>query len=139
MPATPPFPRRTWLAIPAVGLFATDAALTAIGQTAGYWSGQYHLVVEGNPIAKPILAISPWLFLGLSFVWACLVATLIVFWNHRISNVIALLIAFGHSLGAASWILDGPLGWPGAIVFLFAASEFASRCWRRSDSNPLRA
>lgn len=127
--------RRIWLAVPAIALFATDVALTLRGQSAEYWSGQFDLVVEGNPVAKPILASSPWLFLGLSVAWALLLLSAISLWKHRVANGLARLVAFGHAIGAASWMLNGPLGWAGVIVFLIIASELSARCWRRAEAN----
>lgn len=127
--------RRIWLAIPSIALFACDVALTLGGQSPEYWSGDYHRVVEGNPIAKPILAHSPWLFLGLSIAWAIFLFVVIVFWNHRFANGVAIVVAIGHSLGVGSWILNSSLGWIGVVLVLAVASELSSRCWRRADPN----
>ena len=76
-----------------------------------------------------------WLFLGLSVAWAILLAAVIVLWKHRVSNGLSRIVAFGHALGAGSWMLGGQLGWAGVIVFLIIASELSARCWRRAEAN----
>jgi hypothetical protein len=58
-----------------VALFTIDVVLTLAGQTAKYWSGNYQVVVEGNPLALSILACGPWVFVAAAAGWGVAVST----------------------------------------------------------------
>ncbi|MGL4419096.1 MAG: hypothetical protein ACRCZF_00395 [Gemmataceae bacterium] len=136
---------RYWLLLPAVVLFAADVGLTLTGQPPAYWAGDFSTAIEANPIAYPILANSPWLFIGLATLWLILVSIIVVRWNHVLSGWMAVFVAFAHAIGGASWLVKlGPWGLFAAIVYIAGAAQLANWCWRsvpsteRSDSDAVQ-
>ena len=125
--------RRLWLLLPALGLYAADLGLTLTGQPAAYWGGDYSKAVEHNPLAYPILARHPVWFVGTGLAWAVVFSTVIVLWRSRVSDWIAVLLAFGHALGGSTWLArHGFGGLVLAIVYLAVASRVSGACWRRA-------
>ena len=122
--------RRLWLFLPAGLLFAFDVAITLHGQPAAYWAGDTAGANEANPIAYPLLAASPWLFVGLAALWLAVLGAVIVKWTSRWSHALAMGIAFAHALGGASWLLrSGDWGLAFAGVYLVFAAQFSIWCW----------
>ncbi|QEL20337.1 hypothetical protein [Limnoglobus roseus] len=121
------------LALLAVSVYQLDIALTFAGQPPAYWAGDYVGVDEVNPLAHALLAVSPWLFLALAFVWAAGFTTVLLTASDRWATVIAHLLAGGHTLGAASWLLRH--GWPGMIAagLLAFAVSYALTRFTRTD------
>lgn len=129
--------RRVWLFAPVGSLFALDVALTLLGQDPDYWSGALHTANEANPIARPLLATNPWLFAGLAVLWASVLAAVIVAWESRWSNLLAILVAFGHALGGSSWLLrTGDWGFALAGGYLVLAAQFCFWCWKKGTVQP---
>ncbi len=121
-----------WL--PPLTMFALDVALTLRGQPAEYWAGDYSRAVEANPLAWLILAVHPYLFLGLAIGWAVAFVALVTLWEHRLAKVVAFVLTVGHAVGAASWLLR--LGWPGvaaAVGLMVAAERLLTWCWPRTQ------
>ena len=122
--------RRLWLFLPAGLLFAFDVAITLHGQPAAYWAGDTAGANEANPIAYPLLAASPWLFVGLAALWLAVLGAVIVKWTSRWTHALAMGIAFAHALGGASWLLrSGDWGLAFAGVYLVFAAQFSIWCW----------
>jgi hypothetical protein len=126
-------PRRIWLVGLAVTLFAVDVALTLSGQQAEYWAGDYGALIEGNPVAVPLLLRGPWAFLTAALLWCVAILFILGRWRHPIADWCAVLIAFGHALGGASWLIrHGVWGWLAAAAYIALAAEATAWCWRRS-------
>ncbi len=118
---------------PEAVLFVADAGLTLAGQSSAYWSGDYGAAVEGNPIAHPLLVLSPWLFAGLAAVWLLVFSAVIMFWRHPAAIGIAVFIAVAHAIGGASWITRvGSWGLLATGVYIAVAAQAAGWCWRRA-------
>lgn len=125
--------RRLWFLLPALSFYAADIGLTLTGQPAAYWGGDYSQAVEHNPLAYPILAWHPVWFVGAGLAWAVVFSTVIVLWQNRISDWIAVLLAFGHAVGGSTWLArHGVGGLLLAIVYLAVASKVSGACWRRA-------
>src|SRR5262245_25095332 len=125
--------RRFWLIGPAVAVLAIDVALTLGGQSAGYWAGNFHEAVEGNPLAFPLLARGPWVFAAVAAAWGVALVLVLGWWRHAASDWIAALVALGHAVGGSSWLARfGEWGWVAAIAYLAAVSEITRWGWRRA-------
>ena len=126
--------RRLWFLLPALSLYAADLGLTLTGQPAAYWGGDYSQALEHNPLAYQILAWHPVWFVGASLAWAVVFSTVIVLWRNRVSDWIAVLLAFGHALGGSTWLArHGVGGLLLAVVYLAVASRVSGACWRRAE------
>jgi hypothetical protein len=89
-------------------------------------------VVEGNPLAFPLVACGPYGFIGLASAWGLLVALVLAWWRHWASDCLALLFTFGHAIGGSTWLVRfGPWGWVAATVYLAATADFTRWSWRR--------
>ena len=84
-----------------LAVYAADVGLTLAGQSADYWAGDYSLAEEGNPLARPFLARSPWLFLAGAAVWGLVLAAVVFLWRHRAGEWLAVLNTLGHAFGGA--------------------------------------
>ena len=125
---------RVWLLLPVAIVGLLDIALTLIGQSASYWSGNYQEVLEANPFAMPFLVRSPWLFLGSAIGFLALMCGLLLLWKHRIANSFAIFMAVSHTLGGSAWLLR-VMGWGAAVVYLVLAAQLMLFCWRRYHSS----
>ncbi|MBP3960323.1 hypothetical protein J8F10_34275 [Gemmata sp. G18] len=124
---------RLWLLLPAVCLFAGDISMTLMGQPDTYWAGDYSTAAEYNPIAYPLLARHPALFVAGMLLWLGLSAALVLWWRHPITVWLAMAIALGSALGASTWLArHGSIGWLGAIAYLSVAAVISRACWRRA-------
>lgn len=126
-------PRFRWL--PPLAVYGLDIALTLAGQSAAYWAGDRAAAVEANPLAYHLLAVSPWLFLGLAVAWAAGFLALITV-GGRVGRAVAYLVAVGHTFGAASWLIK--LGWPGIAAAAALAAGMGRALHGRTDVCPAR-
>jgi len=125
--------RRFWLLLPAWCLYAADITMTLVGQSSAYWNGDYAQASEENPIAHPLLAIHPCLFAAAAIAWAATFGSVVLFWRHRLSDWLAILLALGHAVGGSTWIArHGWGGWVMAITYLIVAAWLAGSSWRRA-------
>ena len=130
-------PRRVWLFAPVGSFFALDVVLTLLGQDPVYWNGEFQTANEANPIARPLLATSPWLFGGLAALWASALAVVIVSWESRWSDRLAMVVAVSHALGGSSWLLrSGEWGFALAGGYLVLAAQFYYWCWKKGAVQP---
>jgi len=102
-----------------VVMVVVDAALTLGGQAPEYWAGDCSFVRESNPIACPLLELHPMAFVLGVVLWTVSFTAAI----HRLptgwARVVAFVVMFGHTLGAATWLLRwryGLLAVPGIFV-----------------------
>ena len=90
--------QRLWLVAPPTVLWAADIALTLAGQSSAYWSGDYGQAQESNPLAFPLLASSPWVFVGVTALWGLLISGIVLLWQHWATPWIAALSAVGQQV-----------------------------------------
>lgn len=115
-----------------------DLIVTLLFQPATYWQGDFQAVHEGNPLARWLLAQSPWCFVTVALLWMLVFSAIVLCWHHSFTFVLTWLITFGHAYGMASWFLAwGTLGWCLAATILVLAYLFLSWSWRRSTLNNL--
>jgi hypothetical protein len=125
--------RRCWILLPALVLYCLDISLTLIGQPADYWAGDWAKTSEINPIAYPLLAAGAICFAVAAVLWAAAFSTFILLARLSIARIVAYVIAFGHAIGAATWLVrHGVMGWIAAVALLVAAAWFTSYCSNRT-------
>ncbi len=87
-----------------------DLALTLLGQTSGYWAGDYGAVLETNPAARLLLEIHP-VALVVAFVpYLATMVVLILRLRSDAARALALVFTLGHAFGASTWLLRLPGG-----------------------------
>jgi hypothetical protein len=90
-----------------------DLSLTLLGQPPEYWAGDYRLVNEASPTFHDLLAYHPLAFLAGEVVWVALFTGLILLLPETLALIACIAIVFGHTAGAASWIVwRFELGYP---------------------------
>ena len=124
---------RGWFLLPAVVVYSIDVTLTLVGQDDAYWQGDYGLAIEGNPLVRPVLAYSPWLFIGAVFAWGVLFGAIVLFWRHRAAEWLGVLTTVGHTFGGATWLVwFGVIGWPFVVLYLVLVCIGIRWCWGRA-------
>lgn len=98
--------RRVWLCLPPIIFCFLDHGLTLGNQSGRFWSGQYLMASEANPISYRLLSQHPLAF-GAGFtVWIILFVVLIVSLPLRPAMILSVAITFGHLWGVASWVMN---------------------------------
>jgi hypothetical protein len=123
---------RFWLCCAPAALIALDVGVTLCGQAPEYWQGQYHTARELNPPACWALEQHPLVFAAGALLWLMTAAALLLFLPRAAARATALAVVFGHSVGAASWLVRGGLsGWVPAVLLLALAYGLLGWSWRR--------
>jgi hypothetical protein len=102
---SPVLRRLLGLGLPALAACALDNTLTLVVQSPEYWSGNYAAVNEGSPTYNQLLQIHPATFIAGSLVWAAIFLGIIVLLPHTLALIVSIAVTFGHSAGAATWLL----------------------------------
>lgn len=112
MPAT-----SSRLILPPLAAFTADVIATLQGQPAEYWAGDYRQVIEGNPIPRSLLEVSPCVAVAAGTVWAAIFTLVVRYWRY--GTWVAALLTAGHTFGTCTWLIR--LGWPGwvGVVLVF--------------------
>lgn len=97
--------RKLWLCLPPFLFALLDAGLTLHGQPDPYWSGDYSHPLELNPVGAWLLRQHPLTFALGTFGWALGFSTIILTLPARPAFWLAVLLALGHGVGVASWLL----------------------------------
>lgn len=98
--------RRLWgLCIPPILLCLLDTILTLLGQSREYWAGHYSNVNEGSPTFNHLLSVSPLAYIGGIALWIVVFVGLILLLPDTLALITSIAVTFGHSVGAATWIL----------------------------------
>jgi hypothetical protein len=115
---------RWWQCVLPVVAFAADVTATLLGQPPEYWAGDRGSVIEGNPVARELLVVNPWLAVAAGVVYAFGFTLVVRYWRY--GHLVALLLTASHTFGASCWLIR--LGWPGwvGVVVLFFVME---RVW----------
>jgi hypothetical protein len=128
--------RKLWLCLPPFQFAILDAGLTPHGQPDPYWAGDYSRPLELNPVGAWLLRQHPLTFALGTLSWALGFGTIILILPARPAFWLAVLLALGHGVGVASWLLRlGPTGFLLALLFLLAAERLARICWRHGPYN----
>jgi hypothetical protein len=108
---------------------------TLCGQPAAYWSGEFTLVPEGNPLAAWLLTVHPLAFAaaGVPYLLVVVGTVLVVPWHWL--AVVSLGVAFAHAFAVGVWchvLFRQPLllvACVGLVLFALAATAG----WRRRE------
>lgn len=124
--------KRGWLLFPIVIASLVDATLTLLGQSEDYWSGDYSLAHEYNPIVHPFLAASPWLFIGFVLCWIGFLSFIVFYCRASIAKLMMAFVTLAHAIGASSWLVRwGILGWVTAVVLMASLAELMRMSWEK--------
>lgn len=82
-----------------------DTSVTLAGQSADYWSGNFSEPEESCPTLFRLLSIHPVAFVGGMLIWIVAFTVLIVLLPDVLALIASIGITFGHTAGAASWLL----------------------------------
>jgi len=131
----------SWLCL-GPALFCTlDVSLTLGGQARAYWDGQLDAVHEANAFPRWLTLQHPLLLPVVGCTWIGSMCTLMLWLPGGLARVVGFILQFGHTLGAASWlVLQLPFGWGWAAALIFVSSLLLDWTWRqqtRSSSAPL--
>jgi hypothetical protein len=93
------------LCLPPLLLCALDGTLTLLGQAPAYWAGDYRAVNEASPTLHHLLRIHPAAFAAGLLAWAAVFVGLIVLLPDTLALMVGIAVTFGHTAGAATWLL----------------------------------
>jgi hypothetical protein len=97
--------QRLWSCLPPALLCATDGLITLWGQPAAYWSGEFRVVHEANPLAAWLLTVHPLAFAAAGVPYLLVVAGTIMVLPRRWAAAVAVGIASTHAFAVAVWCL----------------------------------
>lgn len=93
------------LCLPPLAFSAFDGFLTLAGQSAEYWNGAYEQVNEASPKFHQLLAIHPLAFAAGLCTWMFVFVGAILLVSDTIALILSIAVTFGHTVGAATWLL----------------------------------
>ncbi len=124
---------RVWLCVGPLLLCLLDGGLTLQGQSDAYWDGQYEQAREFNPLGLWPLQQHPLLFLAALLCWGLAFCASILYLPENLARPLSFAVQFGHTLGAASWVVRlGAFGWLLCVPLLLASRMVFDRTWRRA-------
>lgn len=95
-----------WLCLPPTIFCILDNGVTLWNQSGRFWSGQYLMAEEANPLAIQLLSHHPLLFVAGLTIWIILFIVLIVVLPIRLAMILSVSITFGHLWGGANWVMN---------------------------------
>ncbi|RIK81889.1 MAG: hypothetical protein DCC67_07790 [Planctomycetota bacterium] len=93
------------LCLPPLALAVLDGALTLAGQSEAYWAGDYRQVNEMSPTFHHLLTSHPLAFAVGFAAWMAVFVGLILLLPATLALLVAIAVTFGHTAGAATWLL----------------------------------
>ncbi|MCX7427779.1 MAG: hypothetical protein NTW96_19395 [Planctomycetia bacterium] len=93
------------LCVPPLLLCLLDWTLTLLGQSADYWAGYYAIVDEGSPTFHQLLQAHPAAFMAGVAAEIVVLFGLVLLLPDTLALVVSIAASFGHTLGAATWLL----------------------------------
>jgi hypothetical protein len=100
-----PSRRLLGLCLPAILACSLDNTLTLIGQSPAYWAGNCAAANEASPTFNQLLQIHPAAFAAGAIVWIALFTGILLLLPDALSLILGIAITFGHTAGAATWLL----------------------------------
>jgi hypothetical protein len=76
-----------------------------LGQSVDYWAGNYRCVNECSPTFNHLLQFHPAAFAAGISAWAALFIGIILLVPDFLALIFSILVTFGHTVGAATWLL----------------------------------
>jgi hypothetical protein len=93
------------LCLPPACFALLDGTLTLAGQSAAYWAGTHAEVNEASPTFHHLLAMGPLAFAAGMLVWIGVFVGIILLVPDTLALILCIAVTFGHTAGAATWIL----------------------------------
>ena len=93
------------LCLPPLVFCALDGLLTLAGQSAEYWAGIYAAVDEVSPTFNHLLRLHPAAFAVGILVWAAVFVGILLLLPDTPALIVSIAVTFGHTVGAATWLL----------------------------------
>lgn len=97
--------QRLWSCMPPTLLCAADGLITLWGQPDAYWSGEFRVVCEANPLAAWLLAVHPVAFAVAGVPYLLVVTGTIMVLPRNWAAAVAVGIALSHAFAVAVWCL----------------------------------
>ncbi len=82
-----------------------DATLTLGGQSAAYWGGNYSAVNEASPTFHHLLRVHPLAYVAGIAVWMAVFVGFLLLVPDTLALIGSIVVTFGHTVGAATWLL----------------------------------
>ena len=93
------------LCLPPLLVCLLDNVLTLLGQPAGFWQGNIDLVNEASPTFHQLLAIHPLAFIAGGLIWVAVFVGFILLVPDTLALIASIAVTFGHTAGAATWLI----------------------------------
>jgi hypothetical protein len=93
------------LCLPPLIFCAFDGLITLGGQSADYWAGNYSAVNEVSPTFNALLRLHPAAYMAGVLVWVAVFVGLILLLPDTLALIVSIAVTFGHTVGAATWLL----------------------------------
>lgn len=102
--------------IPCLFLWLFDLIATLVGQSPGYWAGNFSEAKELNPIFFWFLSKGPDVFIVATVAYIFLLVVILFLIPLRIAIITAYIASIAHVIGVASWMLQMNLRMVGIIL-----------------------
>ncbi len=93
------------LCLPPLGASAVDGSITPLVRVRRILVGELRAVNEGSPTFNHLLQIHPAAFMAGLLVWAAVFVGLILLLPDTPALIVSIAVTFGHTVGAATWLL----------------------------------
>lgn len=78
----------------------------------------------------------PLLLPVVGYTWIASMGALMLWLPGSLARIIGFILQFGHTLGAASWlVLKLPFGWGAAAALIFASSLLLDWTWKKQHAS----
>ena len=128
--------QRVWLCVGPAVMCMIDVGLTLAFQPSRYWQEGYQFSHDANPLARWLLELHPLAFLGASLLWILALSAAMFRLRWRTARIAALVVLFGHALGASTWLIRRPYGWVWCFGVWLLARYLFGRFWDPSPAKP---
>lgn len=123
-----------WLCLGPVLFYTLDLSLTLGGQSRAYWDGSFDKVHEASAFPRWLLMQHPLLLPAVGYTWIGGMCAMMLWLPGSLARIVGFILQFGHTLGAASWlVLKLPFGWGAAAALIFASSLLLDWTWKRQS------
>jgi hypothetical protein len=92
--------------VPCLFLWLFDLIAILVGQSAGYWAGNFSAAKELNPIFFWFLRKGPDVFIIATAAYIFLLVVILFLVPLRIAIITAYIASIAHLIGVASWMLQ---------------------------------
>ena len=131
---------KLWLCLPFILVCVSDGCITLYGQSALYWSGNYHLSNESFPAFNWALQQGPTVFVLQSLLWIMVFSVLVLFLSGFISEALSLALTMGHSWGVMTWLVYHlQLNYLLCLLYFALIAIIYTYCYRQWNAHNYRS